>query len=148
VFDETTLERGSSSSNRVAVRELDQILCTYTFSAGNAHDSTHLNLSGNHGRSPAPQSPHQYYLTSYKTLSLYDFLRLVSDTGQIGSKIKFDCLVRPQLALTALTVLSLTTELGKLLQILTISAKKLLSQEIRTLNKLPSFNQCSFNHFK
>jgi len=52
-----------------------------------------------------------------------------SDQFPIPKKIKFDCLVLPKLnrALNGLTVLVLTTEFGKLLNILTMCAEKVVS---------------------
>jgi len=62
------------------------------------------------------------YITSRaKTLLVYNFFRLVSDTSQIGGKIKPNLSNR---ALNALTVFAFTTELGKLFQIFTTRVEK------------------------
>jgi len=89
-----------------AVRHLAYNYCT-----------TQLNSAGKHGRTQVSGTSisvsvlsNQIYCKNIKTILLHNFLRSVSDTSQIGGKIKLNYLVRPKLiyrALNALTVLLL-----------------------------------------
>ena len=57
-----------------------------------------LNSTGTYGcRCLTPLSAHHYDLTHWLTLSLYYTLWSVSGTCQIGRKIKFNCLMQPNL---------------------------------------------------
>jgi len=96
-----SVRRGYSCANITTVHLVE--LFSFTTVLGLCEDRRPLNETTQLNRKPWTQVSNTCKSVSIftnkilKTLSLYNFLRLVCNTSQIGAKIKLNCLVRPEL---------------------------------------------------